>query len=179
MRNIDFYDELLETIKLFYSKRGDAEKPFIHVSTTITYESPELVRQFREMVQEFVDLVTIGRTVLEHIDPDDVKLGEDEKNMLRSLKAQESVVKQYSQCPEVFDKLSINWDGTVSACCGDYDDLMVVGDLKRSSLQQIWKSKQINTFRIMLADMRHEELELCRTCYDYHGLQTPGLQNID
>ncbi len=179
MRNIDFFDELMEIVKLFYVKRGERAKPFIHISTTITYETAEQVKSFRERIEDSVDLVSIGRTVLEHIDVSEVRLGKDETEMLKHLKEQETVVKKHPECPEVFDKLSINWDGTVSACCADYDNMMLVGDLKTNSLQEIWRSKSMTHYRTMLADMRHDELAICRTCYDYHGLQTPGLQNIN
>lgn len=71
---------------------------------------------------------------------------------------------KYIQCPEVFGKLSVNWDGTVSACCGDYDNKMLVGDVKENSLEKIWHSSKMNHYRKMLKEMRHSELPLCRNC---------------
>lgn len=176
MRNIDFYSELLALIKLLYRKRGKKESPYIHVSTTITYETKEQTKKFKELVTGFSDFVTIGRTVLEHIDVHMVKLSKGEKNTLKQLKMKESVIKKHPECPEVFDKLSINWDGTVSACCRDYDNKMVVGDIRANSLSEIWYSKKFSFYRKMLVDMRHDELELCKSCYDFQSLQTPGLQ---
>jgi radical SAM protein with 4Fe4S-binding SPASM domain len=178
MRNKDFFQELLDKVKVFYEKRGDSDKPFIQVSTTITYESSEQVKSFREKLNHNVDLLTVGRTILEYIDINKCKVSDRERSMLLYLKKQESVVKKHLECPEVFDKLSINWDGTVSACCFDYDNKMLVGDMKEHSLKQIWESQRMHEFRSLLADMRHKDLELCSACYDYHGLQTPGLQKI-
>jgi len=178
MRNKDFFQELLNRVRMLYEKRGDLDKPFIQASTTITYETPEQVNNFRERLKSDVDLLTVGRTILEYIDIEKCKLNDRERSMLLYLKKQESVVKKHLECPEVFDKLSINWDGTVSACCWDYDNKMLVGDLKENSLKQIWESQRMHKFQSLLADMRHNDLELCSTCYDYHGLQTPGLQKI-
>lgn len=176
MRNTDFFDGLVEKVKLMYHRRGDQNLPFIHVSTTITYETPEQVRSFREKIKDFVDLVTVGRTVLEHIEAEQSRLDMAEKLRLRDLKNKESVVKKHVECPEVFDKLSVDWDGMVTACCWDYDHKMVVGDVRNSSLEEIWRSERMNRFRSLLADMRHDEIQLCSTCYDYHSLQIPGLQ---
>jgi len=176
MRNTDFFEKLLKNIKLLYDLRGDNEYPYIHVSTTITYESKEQVFRFKKIVSEFSDLVTVGRTILEHIDLDDVHLSEKDKKTIDKLKSQESVLKKHPDCPEVFDKLSINWDGSVSACCKDYDNFMLIGDLKHSSLEEIWNSKKMNTYRKILAENGHERLKLCKSCFDYYGLQTPGLQ---
>lgn len=55
---------------------------------------------------------------------------------------------------------------------------MLVGDLKAQSLEEIWNAEKMNFYREMLVNMRHEELELCRNCYDYLGLETPGIQNV-
>jgi radical SAM protein with 4Fe4S-binding SPASM domain len=177
MRNTDFFDALVETIRLTSRIRGEAKRPYLHVSTTITYESKEQVATFKELITPLVDLVSVGRTVLEHLDLDTVRLRPHELEQLRALKDQESVVRQHPECPEVFDKMSINWDGTVTACCGDSDNKMLIGDVRSQSLAEIWRSDALNHYRQMLAEMRHDELPLCKTCYDYHGLQTPGLQD--
>jgi len=179
MRNIDFFDDLIRTIKLLYEKRGNHESPFIHVSTTITYETSAQVKIFRDTLKNYADQTTIGRTVLEHINPEKTNLNQDEISILKKMKSMESVVKKHPECPEVFDKLSINWDGTVSACCRDYDNKMLVGDFKTASLCEIWMSKKMNLYRSLLAEQRHNDIFLCSTCYDYHGLQTPGLQAVE
>lgn len=171
MRNIDFYDELMEIIKLFHKKRREKHFPYMHASTTITYEGAEQVQRFKEAVKPFVDLVTVGRTLLEHIDINYVQLRAEEKNILKILKTKETVIKKHPNCPEVFDKLSINWDGTVTACCWDYDNLMMVGDINREPLKEIWTSNKINFYRIILVNMKYDDLPLCRVCYDYMDLE--------
>ncbi|WP_085442108.1 radical SAM/SPASM domain-containing protein [Magnetofaba australis] len=176
MRNTDFFAELMDVIKALHAKRGDGRFPYLHVSTTITYEDAERVAAFRAAIEPYADMVTVGRTILEHMDPKSMRCSQKDLDTLLRLKDAESVVKKHPECPEVFDKLSINWDGSVSACCGDFDQQMVVGDINAQSLDAIWRSEQLNRYREMLAQMRHDELPLCRTCYDYMGLQTPGLQ---
>lgn len=171
MRNIDYYDRLVAIVKLFFEIRGRRKKPFIHVSTTVTYEDARMIQRFKSKLGKITDLVTVGRTVLDRIDLKKTKLGEREVETIRRLKEKESVVKKHPRCPEVFDKLSINWDGAVSACCEDYDNLMIVGDIREQSLKDIWRSEKMNRYRIILARGQHDQLPLCRTCYDYQGLQ--------
>jgi len=170
MRNTDYFDELFKKIKLLHSLRGDRPSPFIHVATTITIESPEIVAHFKETAGRFADLVTIGRTQLEYLDLAKVKLSEEEIKTLTALKLQETLIKKHPECPEVFDKLSINWDGKVTACCKDYDEKMVIGDLRNQSLQEIWSSEQMFQYRRLLADMRHDDIELCSICFDTMGI---------
>ena len=179
MRNVDYFNDLIEVVTLFYKIRGNREEPYIHVSTTITYEDRKSVLKFEETFSEIADLTTVGRTNLEHTEPEDIRLSKDKIETLKRLKEQETLVKKLLECPEVFDKLSINWDGTVSACCEDFDNKMLIGDINKDKLEVIWKSEKMNSYRETLANMGHDRLELCRTCYDYAELQTPGLQNTD
>jgi len=172
MRNTDYFDELLKKIKLLHSLRGERLTPFIHVATTITIEPPETVARFKETAWQFADLVTVGRTQLEYLDLATVKLSEEEIKTLTVLKQQETLIKKHPECSEVFDKLSINWDGKVTACCKDYDELMVIGDLRVQSLQEIWNSEQMFRYRRLLADMRHDDIELCSICFDTMGIGT-------
>lgn len=166
MRNVDFFEELLDIAARFKALRGDAISPFLHVSTTVTWETPEMVEAFVRRVSPLVDLVTVGKTVLDHIPLDKVRLSPEEIDRLAMLKECQSVSRRHPICPEVFGKLSMNWDGTISACCGDYDNLMLVGDLAQDSLENIWRSRRMRAYQEILASMEHDRLPLCRHCWE-------------
>ena len=178
MRNRDFFDGLVKVLKRLHQARGERERPFLQVSTTITRETAEQVTRLREAVSPWCDAFNAGRTLLAHIDLNQVRLDPGEREVLDRLKMQESLVKTHPECCEVFDKLSINWDGTVSACCADYNNLMIAGNMRHESLEAIWKGPQMQKYRELLVDMRHDELPLCQNCYDTHGLLTPGIQGL-
>lgn len=174
MRNIDFFDDLLKTAAMLHEKRGGAALPFIQISTTVTYENKVQQEAFLTQVKGLCDATNIGATSFDWLDLAAVRLKPSELEMLKKLIREENVVKVHPECPEVFDKLSINWDGTVSACCMDSDNLMTVGDLKSQSLLEIWNGERLTYYRQMLAEMRHDELPLCRYCYDTHNLFVPS-----
>lgn len=178
MRNFDFYNDLVDRMRLFNQLRGDGTSPFLQLSTTITYETKEMIEDFKQEVSEFVDQLSIGRTVLDFINLDEVRLRSDEIEMLKSLKEMESVAKIHPECPEVYDKLSIDWNGLVTACCMDSDNLMVVGDAKTEPLEKIWVSEALEEYRRVLADLRHDDLPLCSNCYDYLSLSGEDLQSV-
>ena len=68
------------------------------------------------------------------------------------------------RCNEVMIKLSVNWDGTVTACCGDFDNCMKVGDLEESSLKEIWTCKKMNSFREILEKGERDKIPFCSKC---------------
>jgi len=178
MRNTDYFEELLAKVKLLHEIRGAAPSPFIHISTTVTYEGPELVAAFRERTQAFTDKVSVGRTELERFDVSKAKLSEEERAALARMKGEEHLVRKHPKCPEVFDKLSVYWDGRVSPCCRDFDGAMLVGDVRQQTLKEIWTSDKVGFYRSCLARGEYDRFQLCKVCWDYHGLQTPGLQKL-
>lgn len=170
MRNVDFFDSLLTTAKMLHDRRGARLLPFIQISTTVTYESKERQKAFLEQVKHVCDATNIGATNFDWLDMNAVRLKPAEVELLRKLAQQDSLNRVHPQCPEVFDKLSVNWNGQVTACCMDSNDLMLIGDVTRQSLLDIWRSDRLNEFRRLLADMRHDELDLCQHCWDTHNL---------
>lgn len=74
-------------------------------------------------------------------------------------------------CPEVFNKLSINWDGTVSACCADYDNQMLVGDVRENTLKEIWDGQKMRDYRELVVSDSHWTLPVCANCYDLGATQ--------
>lgn len=172
MRNKDAFDELVEKIKIFSLLRGDKDYPYLHVSTTTTYESDEQIEIFKNRLNEYVDCISVGKTNLAYINAEYSSLNNEERELLRRLKNSETLThKHKAVCPEVFDKLSINWDGTVSACCSDYDNYMLCGDVKMQSLYEIWHSKKMETYRKMILNEQYDRLFLCKTCFDYIELK--------
>lgn len=165
MRNIDFFPELLDTIRLLNEMRGQAEVPYIQVATTVTDESQKRIDAFKRLMAPLADYVSVSKTVLEYINPDVPGLSAEERQRLAALKKRETSSKVHPHCPEVFGKLSVNWDGTVSACCSDYDNLMLCGDIRHQSLEDIWNGDRLATYRRILLRMEHDRLPLCRRCY--------------
>jgi len=165
------YETLIENAKELYSIRRGAEKPYIHISTTVTYETPDEIGKFKKSVRKFCDLVTVGKTVLDYINVASTNLSFDDKIKLNNIIRLESVNKVHPHCPEVFDKLSIDWDGGVTACCWDYDNYMKMGDLDIESLEDIWQCENLKSYRHILYNMNHDSLKLCRNCYDYIELK--------
>lgn len=69
-------------------------------------------------------------------------------------------------------KLSINWDGKVTACCSDYDNELIVGDLSEETMQEVFWGRKMQGIRAILSEDGYDKLPLCRDCYQYIELQT-------
>ncbi len=165
MRNNDKYDKLAQSVQTMASMRGNSDKPYMHISTTVTNETGAQIEQFTSYWSNIVDSVGVGKTNLFRLAPSQIKSFQS-LNMLLEVQQTSKVAKQYRPCTEVYQKLSVNWDGSVSCCCGDYDNFMTVGHLKNQTLEDIWKnSENLKIFRKLLDNKQHNTLNLCSTCY--------------
>jgi len=67
-------------------------------------------------------------------------------------------------CPYLFYSLSINSDGTASACFLDWARKLLVGDVRKQSLPEIWHSLTMNELRIANLEGRRMKHPVCSHC---------------
>ena len=145
MRRGASYDKIKNNILKLLEIRGDKVKPFIHVSSTMTFETKEEISAFVNYWEKIVDSVDVGKT--------------------QPLEPPKGEYIYYRPCAEVFHKLSVKWDGQVSACCADTDNLLIVGTIKQNTLYDIWNNSQVlRSIRTLLANNKHRLLSLCKNC---------------
>lgn len=149
----EHYNELLPNILKFVEMRGNKDKPYIHISSTILGDSKKDVEEFINYWSKIVDSVDVGMTNLS-------RFGE-----------KDSMNKEYKPCKESKHKLSIDWDGKITACCADYDNLMVIGDINKQTIHEVWNNNPLlESYRCILDSMQHRCLTLCKDCYPAYGV---------
>ncbi|MFZ5354271.1 MAG: radical SAM/SPASM domain-containing protein [Bacillota bacterium] len=167
MRNNDNYDLLEKNIKYFMKKRNELgkDKPFVHISSTMTDETEEQISAFIKYWSSFVDSVDVGKTYFAMVDK------EGYHDVIAEYLPRETVKKIYSPCTEVYQKISVNWNGDITACCADHDNYMLLGNVMETSIRTAWHSNKLNEYRRILDDMGMEKLPLCKDCYHtYEGI---------
>lgn len=66
-------------------------------------------------------------------------------------------------CWKMWNSCVITWDGRVVPCCFDKDAHYTLGDLKKNTFEEIWRSDAYNDFRKMILNSR-EQIEICKNC---------------
>ncbi len=64
-------------------------------------------------------------------------------------------------CEQLFQRLSVLWDGTVTMCCSDYDGFLTIGNINKDSLKDLWLSGKLQEMR-----RRHKTLDFGGTVCD-------------
>ena len=70
-------------------------------------------------------------------------------------------------CKHPWEEFVIGHDGRVSICCLDFDFKVVVGDVTKMSIRDIWNGEAITEIRKKMMEDRYDELDLCRNCNNY------------
>lgn len=67
-------------------------------------------------------------------------------------------------CISVFTSFTVNYNGEVQLCDSDVEQKYVVGDVRKSSIREIWQSEKFEKIR-RLHDMgRRNEISICQGC---------------
>jgi sulfatase maturation enzyme AslB (radical SAM superfamily) len=65
-------------------------------------------------------------------------------------------------CYRMWLTFTVLWDGRVSLCCADYDGRHVLGDLRTSTIREIWNAEPYR--RARRAHLESGGPEICRSC---------------
>ena len=101
----------------------------------------------------------------------------EEKMGIKSIHSAHSdkIEDKYVCCP-IFYSLIMNFDGTVSLCCVDWKNNLIIGDVKKSSLKEIWHSDIL--FNHQMQHLKGERFKnpICREC---NQISQCVIDNID
>ncbi|MBF0166136.1 MAG: radical SAM protein [Alphaproteobacteria bacterium] len=70
-------------------------------------------------------------------------------------------------CPFIFERVLIDTRGTVMGCPYDIGARFVVGDLKKSSLAEIWHCEAFRDYRRQHLALQGHKIEMCSKCPDW------------
>ena len=175
------YDVLIGNLKKLVRLRGDAEYPFIHLSTTILDEPDHEIEKFIDLGFEIgVDSVGIGRTdydrVIEKMIKDDKR-----KREINEMKKRQSLEK-HSDHTYLYKYIDVNWDGIVVSSFFDFNEFVPVGDLNKQTMHEIWNhSEVLNAIRVLEKNKLLNNMKVFDTFYHaWHlGSSSYNLERVE
>lgn len=153
------FDRLLANLRLMHDAVVAGDLPTtMQIDVTMSQDNLHEVPLFFEVFGPYVDDDQISLRPINSLAAgardyyQDVKLIDDHERMI--------------PCPQLWEVLYVGHDGRVSACCRDYHGQLVVGDVTKQSLRQIWLGEAISKLRAgHLAGDPKSLPEACRQCY--------------
>jgi len=159
------YDVLIGNLKKLVQRRGDAEYPFIHLSTTILDESDHEIENFINLGFEIgVDSVGIGRTDYDRVIEEMIKDNKRKKD-INQMKKRQSLEK-VSDHTYLYKYIDVNWDGIVVSSFFDFNEFIPVGDLNKQTMHEIWNhSEVLNAIRVLEKNKLLNNMKVFDTFY--------------
>lgn len=85
-----------------------------------------------------------------------------DKKSKKSLSYKKGLIRE--PCPLIWEHMVIDWDGKVVLCCNDYLHEVVVGDLNKETIKDVWFGNKINMFRSIHKKSEFKKLPFCDRC---------------
>ena len=148
------YKIFLKNIENMISLREGlgVDHPFIQVTTTTLDESKEEIDRWKNYWNRKVDLAThTGPTSFHRV---------RECDRIKVFLGRAKFWKREKPCNEVLTKLAVNWNGDFTACANDYDNYMILGNIKDVTVSQAWHSDKLNYYREVLK--KNNQTEICK-----------------
>ncbi|MDY6895963.1 MAG: SPASM domain-containing protein, partial [Thermotogota bacterium] len=72
-------------------------------------------------------------------------------------------------CRLLWTDMVINWNGDVPLCCNDYERGVCLGNIKESSIKDIWGGLKLQNMREFHEKREFNKIKICNNCeYNYH-----------
>lgn len=86
-------------------------------------------------------------------------------NQLNDYEASEKPLGKEDICSQFWRSMQVQWNGDVSLCCLDYDGKIVLGNLFKNNIREIYNSKPMSDARRMYLCGTIGKHPLCSGCY--------------
>lgn len=155
---IDFA-EFVRKIKWLYVNKGDCE---VTIKVPGNYLTADQQSEFYDTFGEHCD-----RIFVEGIAPIWPGFDVEERSGFEVKMDQgqyQQDLEEKSVCSYLFYAMAVNSDGTISACCPDWDQKLVIGDLKQQTIKQVWNSEKMQELRLLHLEGQRKMNPVCRDC---------------
>jgi radical SAM protein with 4Fe4S-binding SPASM domain len=93
---------------------------------------------------------------------DDVAI--DDMNDWHEKELKQIVISKEFDCPMLYQRLIVLYDGRVTICCGNIHQKLVAGDLNKQTVEEVWKSPVMQKLRKHVAEGESHKVQICAEC---------------
>ncbi|HNW45053.1 MAG TPA: radical SAM protein [Elusimicrobiales bacterium] len=141
-------------LKDLYENRKDCK---IYVKIVDACLSPEDKEKFYATFGDICDEIFIENVVPQWADAN--KFGLGDTGMYG-----QKIEKYKHACPFLFMYLHFNHDGTASGCTLDWAREVLIGDVTKETVMQIWRGKKLKDLQIANLERKRGEIPFCAQC---------------
>lgn len=156
------FAKLVENIKYLYENRSNHEKPYICIKTIGNFLTEKDKTKFFNTFEDYAD-----RLFIENVAPCWSEFDIEQKTKIEISKTKgiyNQPLTNVNVCPYIFYSTTINSDGSVSLCFLDWAHKMIIGDIKKQSLKEIWNGNMLYQHQVQHLSGNRKQNPICRNC---------------
>jgi radical SAM protein with 4Fe4S-binding SPASM domain len=157
--NFEKLIESLETIREINKNKRDFNI-LIEVGSIISMENIYELPLFFSTYGKYCFPHKINFHILDGLSPD--------KKYFQSSFPFPNLIRHMVPCDMIFESIAITYSGKVTLCCRDYEEELVVGDIKDNKLSTIWNSQEADLIRRKHINKEKLDISACQSCYGPH-----------
>lgn len=146
-------DEVVANIDRIIEMRAQrgAQKPHIVINSVMVHEDLAQIRALFGKYCDRVDRISLKPCA---------RYGEGQDLPTDGVRR-----RRWRTCTQPWERLNIFWNGDATVCCGDVEGELVMGNVRDTSLQELWLTNR-RTLQIRQLHYRHEfdALPVCQRC---------------
>ena len=67
-------------------------------------------------------------------------------------------------CSRVWRTFTVLSNGNVALCCLDYEGAVILGDVNKTSVFEIWNNESYRKIRLLHKTAQQEQIAICKNC---------------
>ncbi|MBN1569567.1 MAG: SPASM domain-containing protein [Acidobacteria bacterium] len=95
---------------------------------------------------------------------DHARIARASNSVARYKAAQGLELQRNRTCPQIWERLTIYWNGDATICCGDFDGDYIMGSVRNSSLEALWNHEKLQQVRDCHSRGKFAEMPICQYC---------------
>ncbi|MFH1593927.1 MAG: radical SAM protein [Candidatus Omnitrophota bacterium] len=152
------FEATMKSVEDFIALKPIGHKPLLTLQFMMMKSNSKYIPAFVNRFKDKVDFISVTNV--------NAASG-DRKILAESMVDYSSFPKK--PCSEMWQRLSVFWNGEVTVCCNDYNGSLKIGNVYDSSLMELWHCEKLSLLRA-----RHKKLDfsdlICNTCTANHRL---------
>jgi radical SAM protein with 4Fe4S-binding SPASM domain len=161
------FDVVTTNVKYFLKYKKSLKKKYPQTRVTIIDMKPtkDEVEKFVSYWKNFADKVDVNHYNTWGGTQDELNYDDSHNKTKHQDKLKQSQNEKFDfACTHPWEEMVIGADGRVGLCCLDHELNEQVGDIKKSSLQDIWQGDVINEYRNKQLRLDYQSIGSCKNC---------------
>ena len=160
VRGSDSYELVVKNIERFIEIKEEMKNvlPLVRVSFIKMHNNIHEIDKFKEIWRDKVDFFSIQRYGNPLLNNE--KFFDD----FEKYHVDEEIKDIGFKCPEPWVRLMIRYNGDINPCCGIQGPKLVVGNIHKDKIKDVWDSRQMEILRNIHEQGQFKNNEICRLC---------------